>query len=260
MDEQRAWIKSRRKKRLRLLAAALTFCLLITTYPDILATLSAFAAGMQGGDGTVYVSGFESLPEEVREQTVPLGTEIEEQTLPSTLEAFVTITEERDAPDKEENPDAPGPKEEGTVGGAGTGSVGTGTETGGGSTGTGGNTENGSTGTGGGIGTDGGSTETGNTDTGSNGTEESGSSTGGTDTEQETPSDTGSTASEIHTEETDHTEAQEKSAPEESEETHTVTQPEYQSGPALTIETLEAPSAGESDKTDADAAASETSS
>ncbi len=130
MDEQRAWIKSRRKKRLRLLAAALAFCLLVTTYPDILATLSAFAAGTQDGDGTVYVSGFESLPEEVREQTVPVGTGIEELTLPDALEAVVIAEEEddpedkADVPDKDKNPDDSDPKEDNTVSGAG---IGTGT-------------------------------------------------------------------------------------------------------------------------------------
>ncbi len=148
MDEQRAWIKSRRKKRLRLLAAVLAFCLLITTYPDILATLSALAAEMQGGDGASYVSGFESLPEEARERTVPLGTAIEELTLPGALEAFVTITEKDGGTDTEQ---------------------------------------------------------------------ETLSGTGGMDTEQETLSGTVSTASEIHTEETDPTEAQEKPAPEESD-------------------------------------------
>lgn len=93
MDEQRAWIKSRRKKRLRLLAVVLCFCLLFTSYPDILETLSVLAAGTQDGDDTLYVTGFESLPEDVREQTVPVGTGLEELSLPDTLEASVVLPE-----------------------------------------------------------------------------------------------------------------------------------------------------------------------
>ncbi len=89
MDEQRTWIKLRRKKRL--LAAVLCFCLLFTAYPDILETLFVFAAGPQSGDGIVYVSGFAELPEEVREQTVPVGTGAEELELPDTLEAASVI-------------------------------------------------------------------------------------------------------------------------------------------------------------------------
>lgn len=86
MDKQRLWIKSRktRKKCLRILAAALAFCLLFTTYPDIPETLLVLAAETQDGDGTVYVAGFAELPEEVREQTVPLGTGMEELTLPDS--------------------------------------------------------------------------------------------------------------------------------------------------------------------------------
>lgn len=90
MDEQRAWLKSRRRKRLRLLAVALCCCLLVTTYPDMLTTLSVLAAGLQGEDSTdIVITGFSSLPEDVREQTVPLGTTIEELNLPDTLEAYV---------------------------------------------------------------------------------------------------------------------------------------------------------------------------
>ncbi len=222
MDEQREWIKSRRKKRLRLLAAALAFCLLVTTYPDILTTLSAFAAGTQDGDGTVYVAGFESLPEEVREQTVPLGTGIEELTLPDALEAVVTIAEEENASenkaddsDKDKNPDDDDPKEEGTVSGAGigtgtsgeTGSAETNTETddngdagadagtGGADTGeeeSGGSTETGSDngdagiGTGTGDGISEGGTGSGQTGVGETGIDGAGNSDAETDTAPET--------------------------------------------------------------------------
>jgi len=199
MDEQRAWKKSRRKKRLRLLAAALSLCLLITTYPDILATLFAFAAGTRDGDGIVYVTGFESLPEEVREQTIPLGTGIEELTLPHTLEAFVAIAgedaseEKANAPDKEENPDDPDRKEEDGSAGADTeAGDGSGSETGtegtaavaGGETGTeesGDSTETGGGGTDAGTGDETGTEGTDAVTGGGTGAEESGGADTGTE-------------------------------------------------------------------------------
>ncbi len=108
MGEYRAWKKTRRKRLLRLAAAVLSFCLLFTTYPDILETLSVFAAGTQGGDSTVYVTGFAGLPEEVREQTVPVGTGAEELMLPDTLEAVAAITEGEALPeDAQEETEAP---------------------------------------------------------------------------------------------------------------------------------------------------------
>ncbi len=204
MDEQRAWIKSRRKKRLRILAAALAFCLLFTTYPDILETLSVLAAETQDGDNTVHVQGFEDLPEEVREQTVPLGTAIEELTLPDTLEAFVMITEEEDAseedaPDKKEDPDDSGTKEENTVSGAGIGSEDTGTETGGSLDGMGTETETG--GEAGGAGTE---TETGGEADGMGTETETGGEAGGAETDDgnggsETDTETGDGAGGVET-------------------------------------------------------------
>ncbi len=47
MDKQRAWLKAKRKRRLRILAVILSFCVLFYTYPDILATFSVFAAAWQ---------------------------------------------------------------------------------------------------------------------------------------------------------------------------------------------------------------------
>ena len=95
MDEQRVWIRSRRKRRLRLTAVILVLCLLFTTYPDILATLSASATEQK--DGTLHVSGFAQLPEAVREQTVPVGTDISKLSLPDTLEAFAAAAEGTDS-------------------------------------------------------------------------------------------------------------------------------------------------------------------
>lgn len=43
-EEYRTWLKKRRKKRIRLLAAALCFCVLCTTYPNILETFSVIAS------------------------------------------------------------------------------------------------------------------------------------------------------------------------------------------------------------------------
>lgn len=90
MDEQRAWLKARRKRRLRILAVMLSVCVLFTTYPDILATLSVFASEEQAQAEGRYISGFTALSNEIREQTVPVGTELTELWLPDTLEAVVT--------------------------------------------------------------------------------------------------------------------------------------------------------------------------
>ena len=89
MDEQRAWLKARRKRRLRILAVMLSFCVLIHTYPDILVTLSAFAATGQEQPVTRHITDFTALPEKIREQTVPVGTALSELTLPDTLEAVI---------------------------------------------------------------------------------------------------------------------------------------------------------------------------
>jgi|GEM_PF-1377538 len=100
MDEQRAWLKARRKRRLRILAVMLSFCVLIHTYPDIPATLSAFAATGQEQPETRHITGFTALSEKIREQTVPVGTTLSELTLPDTLEAVVTGQTSEDTEDK----------------------------------------------------------------------------------------------------------------------------------------------------------------
>ena len=99
MDEQRAWIRSRRKRRLRITAAILAFCLLVTTYPNILETISAFAAGARGDGGVMSITGFVNLPEETAKQAVPVGTDISELELPDTLEAYVTVEDKNDTED-----------------------------------------------------------------------------------------------------------------------------------------------------------------
>ncbi|MBD5444578.1 MAG: hypothetical protein HDR29_03400 [Lachnospiraceae bacterium] len=105
MDEQCAWIRSRRRKHLRIAAVILCVCLLVTTYPDILAALSAFATEWK--DNTVHVSGFVELPEAVRAQTVPLGTGEEELSLPDALEAYAAAAENINPSEGAEQPGNP---------------------------------------------------------------------------------------------------------------------------------------------------------
>ncbi len=90
MDEQRAWLRARRKRRLRILAVILCVCVLFTTYPDILAVLSVFASEVSEQPEGRYISGFTALSDEIREQTVPVGTALTELLLPDTLEAVIT--------------------------------------------------------------------------------------------------------------------------------------------------------------------------
>ena len=101
MDEQRAWLKSRRKRRLRILAVMLSMCVLVTNYPDILETISAFAAAQPAQSEARYISGFLALPEEIREQTVPVGTGLSELALPDALEV-VMIGEDQSSEDGED--------------------------------------------------------------------------------------------------------------------------------------------------------------
>ncbi len=89
MDKKYTWLNAAKKRHLRTLAVILSICVLFTTYPDILATLSIFAAEESEQSKARYVSGFTALPEEIREQSVPVGTGLEELSLPDTLEAVV---------------------------------------------------------------------------------------------------------------------------------------------------------------------------
>lgn len=75
MGRHHTWIKEGSgKKRMRILAVALSVCVLVTTYPDILTTLSVAAAVEEEQTDVRYISAFAELPEEIREQTVPAGT------------------------------------------------------------------------------------------------------------------------------------------------------------------------------------------
>ncbi|MCI8524109.1 MAG: leucine-rich repeat protein, partial [Lachnospiraceae bacterium] len=109
MDEQRAWIKMRRKRRLRVLAVVLCLSVLFVTYPNILETLSVFASENGSEENVLYVSGFCDLSDEIKEQTVLIGTGMEELALPDTLKAYMAQADEdssvdidKDADDRED--------------------------------------------------------------------------------------------------------------------------------------------------------------
>lgn len=109
--ENRYLRKGTRKNRtgLRILASGLALTILLTgcgpasvaplTIPSGVEQVEAALQQGNGDNGTAgntdaVITGFGSLPDEVREQTVPLGTNIEELNLPDTLEAYVA---EKDA-------------------------------------------------------------------------------------------------------------------------------------------------------------------
>lgn len=97
-----------RKPALRLLSATLSLSMLFTGCGPASITPVTIPNGVEqiesalqdGGDygaserADAIITGFESLPEDIREQVVPLGTTIEDLTLPDTLGAYVT---EKDA-------------------------------------------------------------------------------------------------------------------------------------------------------------------
>ncbi len=98
-----------RKPALRILAAGLSLSMLLTGCgPASLTPLTEIPNGVEqiesalqdGGDygaserADAIITGFESLSDDIREQTVPLGTAIEDLTLPDTLEAYIV---EKDA-------------------------------------------------------------------------------------------------------------------------------------------------------------------
>lgn len=96
MGEKRAWSKLGKRTRLRVCSAGLSLSLFLTgcgplsitpvTVPDI---GWPEAAGQERENEETLITGFGSLSDEVREQTVPLGTALSELELPDTLEAYV---------------------------------------------------------------------------------------------------------------------------------------------------------------------------
>ncbi len=106
MDKQFAWIKAGRKKCRRFLVVAVCVSLLMTNYPDIPAAMSVSAAEEQdAGESRIY--GFEELAENIREQYVPVGTELEELTLPDELKAFAEETGENADSGADDGEDSP---------------------------------------------------------------------------------------------------------------------------------------------------------
>lgn len=81
MDEQK---KSRKKKNMRLIAAALIFCLMFTTYSGIQEVPSVLAEEVWGEDDAAETESIDLLEEE-GEQILPEGTE-EQQTVPLETE------------------------------------------------------------------------------------------------------------------------------------------------------------------------------
>ncbi len=234
MDEQRAWLKARRKRRLRILAVMLSVCVLFTTYPDILATLSVFASEEQAQAEGRYISSFTALSDEIREQTVPVGTELTELSLPDTLEAVVT---ERSSEDTAGQPENDGKEDSGENDGEESDGDTTGTED-----------EDSSTG----------ETEEGEpSDSEQENTEENEDADAGEETgdEQDTQpekdqeseeTDGKAAAGDEETADTEEEENTEESAPSEeqqesavSQETHTVTMQEYHAENVIPVQTLE---------------------
>ena len=108
-EEYRAWLKKRRKRRMRILAAVLCFCVVCTTYPNILETLSVIASA---DADAARITAFVQLPKEVQNQTVAPGTKQEELALPDTLEAYIeqsdteqSDTEQSDTQQSDTKPD-----------------------------------------------------------------------------------------------------------------------------------------------------------
>ncbi len=105
MKRQDTRAKGNGKKRMRILAVTLSVSVLFTTCPDLPETFSVLAAEEAGESETEtrYVSTFVALPDEVKEQTVPVGTALSELSLPDTLEAVVTGQPSEDTAGKPED-------------------------------------------------------------------------------------------------------------------------------------------------------------
>lgn len=82
--------KREQGKRHRIFAVFLCLCVVFTTQPEIWNRLSVFAA--EESDTKVVLS-FAELSEEIKEQTVPVGTVYEELELPEELNVFMKHTE-----------------------------------------------------------------------------------------------------------------------------------------------------------------------
>ncbi len=104
------WKKQKRKPYLRMLAAGLSLCILLTACPSIPAVFSVIAAENQAE--SMEITAFKKLPDRVRRQTVSLGTEIEELTLPDTLEVSVSLKDDENSRGGAESSEGSGSKDD----------------------------------------------------------------------------------------------------------------------------------------------------
>ena len=86
-------------KHHRILAVLLCLCVVFTAQPEIWNRLSVFAAEE---NDTKFVLSFAGLPEEIKEQTVPVGTVYEELELPEELSVLIKHTEISSTPNMDE--------------------------------------------------------------------------------------------------------------------------------------------------------------
>lgn len=257
MDEQRAWLRARRKRRLRIFAVLLCLFVLFKTYPDILVTLSVLATGKPEQTQGQYVSGFAKLPEEIREQTVPVGTGLEGLSLPDTLEAVVT-GESQPSEDEGKESEDDGREDTGDNAGEETDVDTPGTGDNSGSTeepeeGEPSDTEQEDTQTDGG-------TEDKDTEAGDGGESEGTEESTETDNEDETDTENGEggEGESAPSEEQGESENGQENMPSEEQQasaaaqgTHTVTMPEYLAENVISVQTLENTSAEEQEETQA---------
>lgn len=98
--------KEKTGKLRRILAVSLCMCVLFTAQPEIWSRLSVSAA--KKSDTIKVILSFAELPEGLKEQTVPVGTERTELELPDTLEAVIVVQErEEPAENLGEEPEKP---------------------------------------------------------------------------------------------------------------------------------------------------------
>lgn len=102
-----------RKGRLRRMAVLLCFCVLITAFADIPAAFYVFAASGSPDTEERIILAFRALPDEVRKQSVPMETNLDELVLPDTMEAVMSGSAEGSVSSSDHiEADAPSEKQE----------------------------------------------------------------------------------------------------------------------------------------------------
>lgn len=86
-DHNSGMNKRGRKTGRRILTSVLALTMVLTQQSEFAGILSVRAKQKEARE----IAGFVPLPEEVREQRVPLGTEIGDLSLPDMLEAYVVV-------------------------------------------------------------------------------------------------------------------------------------------------------------------------